>query len=386
MNTTTSIKKALPVLFVFFIMGIADLVGISTSYIKKDFDLNDAIANLLPMSLFLWFAILSVPTGILMNRWGRKRMVLISMAISLLALFVPFVVYNFPVMLLVFSLLGIGNTIIQVSLNPLLTNVVSGDRLTSSLTLGQFIKAISSLLGPVIAGRAAIGFGDWKLVFLVYGVITILSGIWLMATPIAEEHPVQKKSSLKQTFSLLNDKVILMFFIGIIFVVGIDVGLNTTIPKLLMEKCNFPLERAGLGSSLYFLAKTIGSFAGAIILVKFSGKRFFYLSMLAALPALFIMLVFNNAWSILAMLFIVGLAVANVFSIIFSFALKRKPDHANEISGLMIMGVSGGAIILPIMGIVSDSLGQTGAMAVLLLLMVYLLYCSVQMKEETPVK
>ena len=386
MNTTTSIKKALPVLFVFFIMGIADLVGISTSYIKKDFDLNDAIANLLPMSLFLWFAILSVPTGILMNRWGRKRMVLISMAISLLALFVPFVVYNFPVMLLVFSLLGIGNTIIQVSLNPLLTNVVSGDRLTSSLTLGQFIKSISSLLGPVIAGRAAIGFGDWKLVFLVYGVITILSGIWLMATPIAEEHPVQKKSSLKQTFSLLNDKVILMFFIGIIFVVGIDVGLNTTIPKLLMEKCNFPLEQAGLGSSLYFLAKTIGSFAGAIILVKFSGKRFFYLSMLNALPALFIMLIFNNAWSILAMLFIIGLAIANVFSIIFSFALKRKPDHANEISGLMIMGVSGGAIILPIMGIVSDSLGQTGAMAVLLLLMVYLLYCSVQMKEETPVK
>lgn len=386
MNTTTSIKKALPVLFVFFIMGIADLVGISTSYIKKDFDLNDAIANLLPMSLFLWFAILSVPTGILMNRWGRKRMVLISMAISLLALFVPFVVYNFPVMLLVFSLLGIGNTIIQVSLNPLLTNVVSGDRLTSSLTLGQFIKSISSLLGPVIAGRAAIGFGDWKLVFLVYGVITILSGIWLMATPIAEEHQVQKKSSLKQTFSLLSDKVILLFFIGIIFVVGIDVGLNTTIPKLLMEKCNFPLERAGLGSSLYFLAKTIGSFAGAIILVKFSGKRFFYLSMLTALPALFIMLVFNNAWSILAMLFIIGLAIANVFSIIFSFALKRKPDHANEISGLMIMGVSGGAIVLPIMGIISDSLGQTGAMAVLSLLIIYLLYCSVQMKEETPVK
>lgn len=386
MNTTTSIKKALPVLFVFFIMGIADLVGISTSYIKKDFDLNDAIANLLPMSLFLWFAILSVPTGILMNRWGRKRMVLISMAISLLALFVPFIVYNFPVMLLVFSLLGIGNTIIQVSLNPLLTNVVSGDRLTSSLTLGQFIKSISSLLGPVIAGRAAIGFGDWKLVFLVYGTITILSGIWLMATPIAEEHPVQKKSSLKQTFSLLSDKVILMFFIGIIFVVGIDVGLNTTIPKLLMEKCNFPLEQAGLGSSLYFLAKTIGSFAGAIILVKFSGKRFFYLSMLTALPALFIMLIFNNAWSILAMLFIIGLAIANVFSIIFSFALKRKPDHANEISGLMIMGVSGGGIILPIMGIISDSLGQTGAMAVLSLLIIYLLYCSVQMKEETPVK
>jgi fucose permease len=363
-------------------MGIVDLVGISTNYVKQDFGLKDSIANLLPLSLFLWFAILSVPTSMLMNTLGRKRTVIISMILTLLAMIVPLIVYNFPIMLFAFALLGIGNTIIQVSLNPLLTNVVSSDRLTSSLTMGQFIKAIAAFLGPIIAGWTAVRFGDWKLVFLIYGIVTIATGLWLMLTPIMEEAPKQKSSSLGKTFSLLNDKMILLFFIGILFVVGIDVGLNTTVPKFLIEKCNIPLEQAGLGTSLYFIARTIGTFVGALLLVTFSAKRFFKISMLVAIPALFIMLFMSEIWSILALVFIVGFAIANVFSIIFSFALKRKPENANEISGLLIMGVAGGAIILPLMGLAADAFNQTAAMALLLLLMGYLLYCSMIIKEE----
>lgn len=383
MEKNTSLKKALPVLSCFFVMGIVDLIGISTNYVKQDFVLNDTVANLLSLSLFLWFAILAVPTGMLMNRWGRKRTVLISMTITLLAMLIPFIVYNFPMMLFAFGLLGIGNTIIQVSLNPLLTNVVSSDRLTSSLTMGQFIKAIAAFLGPIIASRAALWFDDWKLVFFVYGLATIIFGIWLLLTPIHEETREQKVLSPGETFGLLKDKMMLLFFIGIIFVVGIDVGLNTTVPKFLMEKCNIPLEQAGLGTSLYFIARTVGTFAGAILLAVFSAKRFFTISMIIAIPALILMLFMGEMWSILVMVFIVGLAIANIFSIIFSFALKRKPEKANEISGLLIMGVAGGAIIPPLMGIAADMFSQVGAMCVLLFLMVYLLYCSMITKDAS---
>lgn len=382
MEEKMSYKKALPVLFCFFVMGIVDLIGISTNYVKQDFTLSDTVANLLSLSMFLWFAILSVPTGALMNRWGRKRTVLISMAITLVAMVIPYAMYNFPMMLFTFALLGIGNTIIQVSLNPLLTNVVSSNRLTSSLTMGQFIKAIAAFLGPIIASRFALWYGDWKLVFVVYGAATVLFGLWLLLTPIREEKQVQTVLSLGKTFGLLKDKMILFFFIGIIFVVGIDVGLNTTIPKFLMEKCGIPLEEAGLGTSLYFIARTAGTFVGAILLVTFSAKRFFFISMLTAIPALILMLFMGEMWSILVMVFVVGFAIANVFSIIFSFALKQKPEKANEISGLLIMGVAGGAIIPPLMGIAADLSGQTGAMCILLLLMAYLLYCSVITKEE----
>jgi fucose permease len=382
MQNNTSINKVLPVLFGFFIMGLVDLVGIATNYVKQDFALSDTLANMLPMTLFLWFAILSVPTGIMMNKLGRKRTVVISMAISMIAMLLPLVSYNFPMILVAFGLLGIGNTIIQVSLNPLLTNVVRGDRLTSSLTLGQFIKAIAAFLGPIIAGVAAGSFGNWKLVFLFFAVVTVISGLWLMLTPIQEEKTSQKSSSFSGSFGLLKDGTILMLFLGIVFVVGIDVGLNTTIPKFLMERCSIPLEQAGLGTSLYFIARTVGSFAGAILLVKLSGRKFFIWSMFVAIPALLVMLLIGNLWSILSMVFIIGFAVANVFSIIFSAALKKLPEHANEISGLMIMGVAGGAVIPLIMGITSDSLGQTGGMSILLIAMAYLTYSAFKLKEN----
>lgn len=382
MTNQSSLKKTLPVLFGFFIMGLVDLVGIATNYVKQDFALSDTLANLLPMTLFLWFAILSVPTGMMMNKLGRKRTVVISMAISMLAMLLPLVIYNFPMILVAFGLLGIGNTIIQVSLNPLLTNVVRGDRLTSSLTLGQFIKAIAAFLGPIIAGVAAGSFGNWKLVFLFFAGVTVISGLWLLLTPIQEEPVSQKTSTFGESFGLLKENTILMLFLGIVFVVGIDVGLNTTIPKFLMERCSIPLDQAGLGTSLYFVARTVGTFAGAILLVKLSGRKFFIWSMFAAIPALLIMLLVGNLWSILTMVFIIGFAIANVFSIIFSAALKKLPEHANEISGLMIMGVAGGAIIPLIMGIISDALGQTGGMFILLIAMIYLTYSAFKLQEN----
>jgi len=381
MENNTSVKKALPVLFGFFIMGLVDLVGIATNYVKKDFALSDTLANMLPMTLFLWFAILSVPVGVLMNSLGRKRTVLISMLISMLAMLLPLINYNFPMILVAFGLLGIGNTIIQVSLNPLLTNVVRADRLTSSLTLGQFIKAVAAFMGPIIAGIAAQNFANWKLVFLFFAIVTLISGLWLMLTPIREQPVTHKSSAFSESLGLLKDGTVLMLFFGIVFVVGIDVGLNTTIPKYLMECCSIPLEQAGLGTSLYFIARTLGALAGAILLVRLSGRKFFIWSMIMAVSALLIMLITGNLWNILIMVFILGFAVANVFPILFSAALKRFPERANEISGLMIMGVVGGAVIPLIMGITSDILGQTGGMAVLFIPLVYLLLSAFKLKE-----
>lgn len=381
MKNETSFSKLLPVLFGFFIMGFVDVVGIATNYIKQDFGLSDSLANLLPMMVFLWFAVFSVPTGLLMNSIGRKKTVLLSMAFTFVAMLVPLMAYRFEVVLVAFALLGIGNTLLQVSLNPLLSNVVRGDRLTSSLTWGQFIKAIASFLGPIIAGFAAASLGNWKMLFPIFAAVTLLSTLWLYFTRI-EEKPIEgKTSSFSACFGLLNDKTILMFFLGILAVVGIDVGLNITVPKFLMERCNILLDQAGLGTSLYFIARTTGSFVGAILLVKFSARKFFIISMVGAIAGMIAMLILSNLWAILVLVFVIGFAVANVFSIIFSAALQKQPERANEISGLMIMGVAGGAVIPPLMGVVSDTMGQTGGLAVLLGAMVYLLFLAFSLKK-----
>ena len=374
MKEKASIAKILPVMFGFFIMGFVDVVGIATNYVKFDFQLSDTLANVLPVMVFLWFLVFSVPTGLLMNKIGRKNTVMLSMAITFLAMLVPLVAYNFTVILIAYALLGIGNTIIQVALNPLLTNVVSGDKLASSLTLGQFVKAIAAFLGPIIAGFAAGSLGNWKLIFPLYAGITLISTLWLWMTSIDKEAQEEKNVSVVECFSLLKDKYILAFFIGILLVVGIDVGLNVTIPKYIMERCSIPLDQAGLGISLYFVARTVGTFLGAIILARFAPGKIFIYSVILGILGFIGMLVVSNLIMLSVFIFIVGFACANLFSIIFSYALKRQPERANEVSGLMIMGVSGGAIAL-FLGVVSDTVGsQAGGVIVLLVCLLYFLY------------
>ena len=371
----------LPVLFSFFIMGFADVVGISSSYVKQDFGLSDSLANLLPMMVFLWFAVFSVPTGVLMNKLGRKNTVLLSIVVTLVALLVPLATYSYSMVLIAFALLGIGNTILQVALNPLLTNVVSGEKLTSSLTLGQFVKAIASFIGPIVAGVASGTFGNWKLIFPFFAAITLLSGLWLLLAPIQKEQSNSETAGFAASFKLLKDPVVLSFFFAIVVLVGIDVGLNVTFPKFLMERTVMPLEKAGLATSLYFAARTIGTFIGAILLMKYSSRLFYIGSAVLGIVALVVMVAIPGPVSLMyVMIFCSGLAVANVFSIVFSAALRRKPEYANEVSGLLIMGVAGGAIVPPIMGLVSDAAGQTGAMVVVLLLFVYLLINALKMK------
>lgn len=185
-----------------------------------------------------------------------------------------------------------------------------------------------------------------------------------------------------ECFGLLNDKTILLFFLGILFVVGVDVGLNTTIPKILQERCHLQLNQAGFGTSLYFGARTLGAFLGAFILAKVSGRRFFILSMMIAIAAMGALFVVNDLFIIRVLIFILGFTVANVFPIIFSAALKQKPNQFNEISGLMIMGVSGGAFVTLVIGIASDTLkSQVGGLIVLLGSLAYLLFCAFRMKK-----
>ena len=382
MNQSNSKWTIFPILFGFFVMGFVDVVGISTNYVKYDFGLSDTLANLIPMMVFLWFAIFSIPTGMLMGRIGRRNTVAVSLGITIVAMLLPLFLYDFASVLLAFALLGIGNTILQVSLNPMVASVVVPGKVTSVLTLGQFLKAVSSFLGPLIAGAAASFWGNWKWIFAVYAVTTLLSLAWLL-TGVHEE---KKKSAQASTFatvcSLFKDRYIVMLFIGILLIVGIDVGLNTTIPKLLMEKTGMSVSEAGLGSSLYFSARTIGSFVGAFLLAKIASDRFMQYSMMLALVGFILLLLVNSLLWISVLVVIVGLACSNVFSIIFSYALQHLPERDNEISALMIMGVSGGALVTPLMGVLSDAFGQVAGLSLLLFCLLYLGWISFRLQKR----
>lgn len=381
----TSLLQIVPVMLCFFVMGFVDLVGTASNYVQKDLSLTDAQANLFPSLVFFWFLIFSVPTGLLMNRIGRKKTVLISIAITAVSLLIPMTGDGYWTMLIAFSLLGIGNAVMQTSLNPLVTNLINPDKLASTLTFGQFVKAIASFLAPIIAAWGAttlmptFGLG-WRVLFLIYAVVSVLSVAILGATPIQEERP-DKASGVLECIKLLGKPFILLCFIGIMCHVGIDVGTNTTAPKIIMERVGLPLEEAGFATSVYFIFRTIGCFTGAFILRAVSPKIFFAVSVAMMLVAMGMLFVCDTLTALYVGIALVGYGNSNIFSIVFSQALTSAPKEKNEVSGLMIMGLFGGTIFPLAMGFAADAIGQAGAVAVMTAGVAYLLYYTLKIKK-----
>lgn len=382
----------IPVMFCFFTMGFVDLVGVASNYVKQDLLLSDTVANTLPSLVFFWFLIFSVPTGVLMNKIGRKKTVMLSLVITFVSLLLPIFSESFTVMLVSFSLLGIGNALMQTSLNPLVSSLVKG-HLASTLTFGQFIKAIASFLAPIIMawGAAATipnwGLG-WRVIFPIYMVIGILASLLLQATPITEEssntETEEERKSVGRdyidTFKLLGNPYVLLCFFGIMCHVGIDVGTNTTAPKLLQQYAGMALNDAAWATSLYFIFRTIGCMTGSFFLRVLKTRTFFVISvtMMALSMACMFMGASSSAatarWWLYAGIALVGYGNSNVFSMCFSQALLYMPAKKNAISGLMIMGLFGGTIFPQLMGIVSDAVGsQVGAVAVMAVGVIYLL-------------
>ncbi len=375
---TSSKLTIIPLMLCFFAMGFVDLVGIASNYVKEDLNLNDATANLFPSLVFFWFLIFSVPTGILMNKIGRKKTVLLSLIVTVFSLLLPIFGESFELMLVSFSFLGIGNALMQTSLNPLVSVITSGKNLASTLTFGQFVKAIASFLAPYIAmwGEVAsiptFGLG-WRVLFPIYLVIGIAASFFLVGTPIEEEKTDDKVTGFSESFSLLGKPIVLLSFIAIMCHVGIDVGTNTTAPKILMERLGWTLNEAATATSLYFIFRTIGCFTGSFFLRVLKPRVFFAASVVMMALSMVMMSVGDTKWILYIAIALVGYGNSNIFSIVFSEALLSVPEKKNEVSGLMIMGLFGGTVFPLIMGYASDAVGQEGAVAVMAVGVVYLL-------------
>ena len=341
---TSSKLTIIPLMFCFFTMGFVDLVGIASNYVKEDLNLNDATANLFPSLVFFWFLIFSVPTGMLMNKIGRKKTVLLSLVVTVVSLLLPIVGESFGIMLASFSLLGIGNA--------------------------SFMAPYIAMWGAI---RAVPSFGmGWKVLFPIYMVIGICASIFLAGTPIDEEKPQGKASGMGECLRLLGQPIVLLSFVGIMCHVGIDVGTNTTAPKLLMERLGWTLNEAAEATSIYFIFRTIGCLTGSFFLRVMKSRTFFIISIVMMALSMVGMFVSESREMLYIAIALVGYGNSNVFSIIFSQALLALPEKKNEVSGLMIMGLFGGTVFPLLMGFASDAFGQIGAVLVMAVGVAYL--------------
>ena len=373
-------KKLIPVMLCFFAMGFVDMVGIASNYVKADLSLSDSMANTLPSLVFLWFLIFSIPTSLLMNKIGRKNTVLLSLVMTLAAMVIPVLTLDFTMLLLSFSLLGIGNAIMQTSLNPLVDSVMKGGASASTLTFGQFIKSIASFLAPIIAswGATTNAFGlGWKALYPIYLGVGILATLLLFGTRITEQPASQEQKPVGQQFAdcfaLLKEPFILLCFLAIICHVGIDVGTSVTAPKILMERVGMDLDKAAFVCTIYFIAKAIGSFSGSFIMNYLKDWTFLLLSVLLMVLAALGLIFGHDTATIYASVALMGFGNGNPFSIVFARALQAAPEKKNEVSGLLIMGIFGGTIFPLLMGFASDAIGQVGAVLVMSVGILYLL-------------
>ena len=369
------------IMFGFFVIGSIEMVGIASNYIKVGLHLSDAKANILPSLVYIWFILITIPAGLLMHKIGRERTVFASLALMTLSLLIPFFRDSYVWMLICFGLLGMSNVSLQTSLYPLLSNIVSGKQLATTLSFGQAIKTLSSFSAPYVAMIGSLyltqvtGIG-WRVLFLFYFAINLITITMLSLSKFEMRPDTEKMATYPEAFRLLKDRFVLLAFIGVMCHVGIDIGTNTLVPKLLMGRLHISIEHASIGSSLYFLARLAGCLFWVIFLRRVATRSFFFLSIGMICVAICGLFFADTKELIYGCILLIGFGNANLFPVLFSQAVLNVPQNKDTISVLMIMGQAGGALFPFSMGLMYDHFGMTSSISILLLGAFYLIfYC-----------
>lgn len=385
-----------PIFLAFLCMGFGDVVGPMVSLAKESFGLSNFMAQLLAFSGFLMFGILSVPMGIFQARRGKKVALVLGLAIACAGLLLPIFGgmyggeidfmseggFKYYLVLLSVLLLGAGATIMQVSGNPIMRDVSAEGHFSSNLSLAQSIKAIGSSLGFLLPPFFVWAFGlNWTILFPIYAILILITCLWVRSTPIQEGEKTTAVS-LSSCFALLKNGYVLSMVLGIFLYVGAECCMNSGVPLLLAEAYNFDAQKEGLliSWSLFFLPVLVGRFAGAAILRKMRPNRFLLITVLLSLVGVLLVFTGNIVTTMLGVI-LVGLGFANIFPLIFSIAVDKMPQYSNELSGLMITAILGGAIVPLFWGYVADATTIIGAFVVPLVCLVYILFLGLKVQK-----
>ena len=373
----------LPLLAGFFVMGFGDIIGTVMNQVKAECVANaKSISWLMPIFAYVWFLVISIPTGVLSGRIGRKNSVLVSLAVTVAAMVVPLFANaeRWYLYVVAFAFVGIGNTVIQAALPALMSNVVEPSQLASRISLGQFVKAVCAALTPVFVYLTATAFGNWKLLFPLYGALTVVAAIWLWFTKIPDErcqnnsptHTLVNPTTFTGCLAMMKEPYVLAMTVGILFSVGADVGFSVAIPEYLKNVFKVDVDLAGMGPTVYFVAKTIAAFAGAIVFAKISAAKCFPWCMGIGLLAMAAIPFVSSPFAFLSVVAFVAFLTANSFGMCMGLAIERFPAKANEITSLMVMAIVGGGIVSALLGFAQSVFGPAGIVVTLGLCIAYL--------------
>ena len=351
--------RAVPVFLAFLAMGFADAAGPFVSLAKQQFNLSNFAAQLIAFTGFIMFGVLSVPMGVFQDRKGKKFVLVLGLAIMLAGVLIPtlFGIDTFAVFLLAVLLLGAGATVLQVAGNPLMRDVSGEGKYSRNLSLGQFVKAIGSMSGPIIPVIAAHAFGlSWKVVFPIFSVAIAIALAASAALHVeGAQAPTRQAATLRSCLALLKQGYVAEMVLAIFLYVGAEVSVSSGIPLYLKDRFAIDIARTGLlGTGLFFAALTLGRFSGGVVLNWMKPGVFFALTCFVSILGLLGLFVPSRPVAV-ASFFVTGLGFANVFPLVFSITIDAMPDQSNALSGLMVTAIVGAAFLPPLMGLLADA-------------------------------
>jgi FHS family L-fucose permease-like MFS transporter len=345
--------KTAPIFLVFFLMGFADAMGPMSDGVRKQYQLSNLVATLLPFFVYIAFAVFSIPGGLLAARAGKKKLLLLGLGLNATALLVPSVqMPGFPLLLACIFLLGIGTTFLQVAGNPIMRDVSPEGAYSRNLSLAQGIKGIGSTASTYIVSAVAslvifrrMGWRGTLPLFFVLMALAFLA----VATLKVEETRLEKPPGLSSSIGLLKNPVSLMAVIGIFLYVGAESCMGRFL-KPMLQLFGIDEQDAGrFGPPLFFLLLTAGRIAGSAVLMIMRQRTCFRISALLGLLGAGALMTGSHTMAIPGVI-AAGLGFADIWPMLFSITVEEKPECANELSGLMCMAISGGALLPLLMG------------------------------------
>ncbi|MGE5609747.1 MAG: MFS transporter [Bacillota bacterium] len=356
--------KTLPIFLAFFLMGLADAMGPNADAMKGAYQLNNFQSTLVSFSVFIAFAVCSVPGGLLASRIGKKKLLLLGLGLNALALVLPSIQQPaFPVVLGCIFLLGVGTTFLQVAGNPIMRDVSPEGSYGRNLAFAQGIKGIgstaSTYLVTAIASIAVFQNMGWRAAFPPFCILMALAFVAVLTVDV-KETKVDEPPSIASSLSLLKQPIFLFAVIGIFLYVGAEASMGRFL-KPTLQGLGMKEEAANrYGPALFFLMLTIGRLLGGVVLSIMSPRTCFRLSALLGMLGGGALMSGSLPLSLIGIV-AAGFGFANIWPMLFSITVEEKPERANELSGLMCMAISGGAIVPLLMGGLLDM--KLGALA-----------------------
>jgi fucose permease len=345
--------RTLPIFLAFFLMGLADAMGPNADRVKNAYQISNVMSTMLPFVVFIAFAVFSVPGGLLGARIGKKKLLMLGLGINALALVIPsFLVPSFPVLLGCIFSLGVGTTFLQVAGNPIMRDVSAKGTYSRNLAFAQGIKGIgstaSAYLVTAITTFALFKGMDWRGAFPPFCILMALAFV-AVAFVNVKETKADVPPSIGSSLSLLSEPIFLLAVVGIFLYVGAESSMGRFLKPTLMDFGFEEQDANKFGPVMFFLLLTIGRLLGSAVLTIMTPRTCFRLSAFLGMVGAAAMMLGSKPLSLVGIA-AAGLGFANIWPMLFSITVEERPERANELSGLMCMAISGGALVPLLMG------------------------------------